>query len=365
VELDAYPSFTEWLQAQRAHFHRRAIALHHELVELHLSLGAGADAIRVAGQALRLDPTIEETHCLLMQAHAACGRPGAAIEQFHRCLTILQEELGTRPSAETRACYARIAAGTQGAEQAPPVTRQLALTVPGRRDMAVLCVRTRAGGVATEEADLRVNRLIDATLDPGAGHVIPSRVGVAFVCFGGLDSQQDPRAQALAYAHALRAVVAKEGDLDIRYGIAKGTAVSTSDRVAPDASGVLMARAFRLADGEDATSFRDGVDWRAGAKLPPGVPMIALRSGVVVSAEEAGDRAADRDLTFQTLLPAERPKVRSNVATASLTRLQSLSLIAAADLDQQMPALRVRAGLPVPVGVPPAHRLGELATASS
>ena len=61
------------------------------------------------GHALELDPLREGAHRDLMRLYVALGRPSAALRQFDDMERMLDEELGTQPSAASRELVAQIA----------------------------------------------------------------------------------------------------------------------------------------------------------------------------------------------------------------------------------------------------------------
>jgi DNA-binding SARP family transcriptional activator len=58
-----------------------------------------------ANQLLRWDKARERTHYDLMRLYALAGERTAALNQFELCRSILQEELGVEPAAQTVALY--------------------------------------------------------------------------------------------------------------------------------------------------------------------------------------------------------------------------------------------------------------------
>jgi len=59
-------------------------------------------ALDYAHRAVQADPLREESHRNLMRLYIALGRPAAAWEQYQELQRLLQEQLGTEPSAATR-----------------------------------------------------------------------------------------------------------------------------------------------------------------------------------------------------------------------------------------------------------------------
>ena len=62
-------------------------------------------AIKYARMYLRVDELAEDVHRQLMILHVLSGDRPAALQQYQRCATVLQRELGVEPLPETRAVY--------------------------------------------------------------------------------------------------------------------------------------------------------------------------------------------------------------------------------------------------------------------
>ena len=70
--------------------------------------GACAQAIEVAEHLLLLDPSLETAHRALMDYYCVAGWRDRAVQQYRRCATALQRELGIEPGPETQELYHRI-----------------------------------------------------------------------------------------------------------------------------------------------------------------------------------------------------------------------------------------------------------------
>jgi TolB-like protein len=111
--------FDDWLRLERTRLHELAITAFHT----HAEQQAGEAAVATARQLLRLEPTREATHRLLMRLHAAAGQRAEALRQYRQCRDILRRELQTEPDAETERLHLRIQDGS--AETAAIATRLL------------------------------------------------------------------------------------------------------------------------------------------------------------------------------------------------------------------------------------------------
>jgi predicted ATPase/DNA-binding SARP family transcriptional activator len=89
--------------------------------------GAGELALDYAHRAVAADPIREEAHRELMRLYAASGRPADALRQYQELERILDEELGTTPTAPTRHLAQELS--RQSAES----SRQSAVGVPRGR----------------------------------------------------------------------------------------------------------------------------------------------------------------------------------------------------------------------------------------
>ena len=65
-------------------------------------------AIHYIQQRLEVDTLHEATYCSLMRLHYLNGDRASALRVYHRCMTLLREELGIDPSLNTRELYERL-----------------------------------------------------------------------------------------------------------------------------------------------------------------------------------------------------------------------------------------------------------------
>ena len=105
------PEFDNWLQEQRSWFHTQAILAHDAWAAQLQAQGAFAEGIRMARQLLRLEPTREASHRLLMELLASDGQRPAALHQFEQCQQILAAEFGVDVSGETAVLHEQIRSG--------------------------------------------------------------------------------------------------------------------------------------------------------------------------------------------------------------------------------------------------------------
>jgi DNA-binding SARP family transcriptional activator len=126
LELDDAPPFTDWLTAERERLQtqwREAVDAAASAAEAH---NDNAEALALLERLLADDPMQERHHRAVMRLHAAAGRREAALAQYRRCRTLLHDELGLAPMAETEA----LAEALRGAVSPGPGTVAVAHTGP-------------------------------------------------------------------------------------------------------------------------------------------------------------------------------------------------------------------------------------------
>jgi DNA-binding SARP family transcriptional activator len=105
VEGDA---FEEWRAAERERLRATAVHVLDRLLATRIAAGTTAPIIQAAIQLLRVDPTREDVHRVLMRLYAREGRRPAAIRQYRTCAAILRSELDVTPEDETAVLYRAI-----------------------------------------------------------------------------------------------------------------------------------------------------------------------------------------------------------------------------------------------------------------
>jgi len=106
---DLLPDITvEWIEADRERLRQRAKSVLSRLVGVLEKERAYGEAIEHAQQLSRLDPLDEQAWCTLMRCHARRGDRATALHLYQQCTALLKRELGTQPSAATRATYREI-----------------------------------------------------------------------------------------------------------------------------------------------------------------------------------------------------------------------------------------------------------------
>jgi SARP family transcriptional regulator, regulator of embCAB operon len=97
-----------WAEGWRRRLRDQRIRAVECMGQAELLRGQVTAAIRSAELVLELDPLRETAWQIMMRAHAAAGNPARALHAYERCRRTLAEELGTAPSARTRATLAEL-----------------------------------------------------------------------------------------------------------------------------------------------------------------------------------------------------------------------------------------------------------------
>ena len=125
--------FDEWLATEREWLRTRVIETLSDLTNTFLSLGDYRAGIEQAQRLVKLDPLREEGHQQLMQLLAADGQTGAALAHYHRCVQLLNAEMGAPPSPATTQLFQQIQRGERQSPTplahvhhvAPPIAHNL------------------------------------------------------------------------------------------------------------------------------------------------------------------------------------------------------------------------------------------------
>lgn len=131
-------AFDEWRVMTQEQLHEQAMGALTRLQQHYAEGGCWGELAAVARRQLTLVPWQESAHRNLMQALAAQGQRDAALEQYARCVTVLQTELGVEPAPATQEIAARLRKnGTADNNAAPAVIRhnlpQQSKTLVGRK----------------------------------------------------------------------------------------------------------------------------------------------------------------------------------------------------------------------------------------
>jgi LuxR family maltose regulon positive regulatory protein len=100
--------YEEWAAPLRSEVERCRRAVLEHLAETLVAVGEPRAAAMRFERLIAIDPEHEGWHRGLMRAYALAGERGLALRQYHACRTVLREQLGAEPSAETRGLYSAL-----------------------------------------------------------------------------------------------------------------------------------------------------------------------------------------------------------------------------------------------------------------
>ncbi|MFN2525219.1 MAG: BTAD domain-containing putative transcriptional regulator [Actinomycetota bacterium] len=144
VSLRGAYDFEHWQYRTQETLQRELATALKRLVEIHYEQGHPESAIPHAVGWNELDPLHESGHRWLMRLYAETGDRSGAIEQYHRCVRVLAEELAVGPTEETTRLYESLTAGTPATTASE--RRPTSVSVPAELPLV---------GRATEEKLLR------------------------------------------------------------------------------------------------------------------------------------------------------------------------------------------------------------------
>jgi DNA-binding SARP family transcriptional activator/tetratricopeptide (TPR) repeat protein len=135
--------YDDWVVPERDRLRRSCLTLLDELITLERDAGAYGQAIDRARRRIELEPLEEVGYRALLQVQALSGDRAAALQTYHRCVSLLERELGVAPDQATTAEYERLIShsppepAATGPAAAPPPIR---LTGPARSSRQVRLV---------------------------------------------------------------------------------------------------------------------------------------------------------------------------------------------------------------------------------
>lgn len=128
--LPDHAEFELWLTAESEQWQRLYLKILATLTDEAASAGDYASAIVHAQHYLAIDDLCEDIHRRLIALYGAVEDRSAAQQQFERCVTILERELGVDPLPETQMTYRAVLEG-RGWEGTSPELRPVWETLPG------------------------------------------------------------------------------------------------------------------------------------------------------------------------------------------------------------------------------------------
>jgi DNA-binding SARP family transcriptional activator len=100
----------DWCAYDRDRLQLTYLAMLEQLMDYCAADRLFTEGMRHGQTILRYDPARETTHRRLMRLSYTAGDRTSAIRQYERCATVMAEEFGVRPSAQTMALYEEIRA---------------------------------------------------------------------------------------------------------------------------------------------------------------------------------------------------------------------------------------------------------------
>jgi DNA-binding SARP family transcriptional activator/pimeloyl-ACP methyl ester carboxylesterase len=118
-ELDGCPEFEDWVRSRRSELTSLLARVLRRRVETLLAEGVLDAAMSHGERLVALDPFRESSYRLLMRAHGSAGDVHAVARAYERCRTLLWDELGVEPAAETRKLHDMLCAPASRAAPGP------------------------------------------------------------------------------------------------------------------------------------------------------------------------------------------------------------------------------------------------------
>jgi TolB-like protein len=131
--------YDEWLLGAQHQFRRTACDAIERLASKLPALDRADEAVAVLNRRIAMDPACEPAHRHLMELFERIGRRSDALRQYQFLSEALDRELSTEPSAETRATYERIRAGSGAVTQQASV-RAADVAVPSVHELPTVAV---------------------------------------------------------------------------------------------------------------------------------------------------------------------------------------------------------------------------------
>ena len=98
----------EWIFPEREHLRQKLLHALESLTRVSEAQGDYRAAIRSAQRLLEIEPLHETSYVALMRSHHLNGSRANALQVYHRCMTVLREELGVDPSAIASRLYEQL-----------------------------------------------------------------------------------------------------------------------------------------------------------------------------------------------------------------------------------------------------------------
>jgi DNA-binding SARP family transcriptional activator len=174
IPMEEETSGGEWLDELRRALERLMRRARAAAWRASAGVGEHRRALGIAEQAIAADPLDEEAHRAVIAAYHRLGEPGEALAAFERVRSVLVEELGADPGAETQALYLAVLRGEPVVDTAAAVLEAAPRGGLVGRDAElaalVRCWDEASRGVptcvlVTGESGIGKTRLVDALAD--------------------------------------------------------------------------------------------------------------------------------------------------------------------------------------------------------
>jgi LuxR family maltose regulon positive regulatory protein len=97
--------YSDWCLPKRRNLEEQYLSALSKLAHRCMDEGSYDQALELCEKALQKDSYNEEMYRLMMRCHSLLGQPSRVTHVYQRCATVLHEELGVEPDAETVALY--------------------------------------------------------------------------------------------------------------------------------------------------------------------------------------------------------------------------------------------------------------------
>ncbi|MEE8331208.1 MAG: BTAD domain-containing putative transcriptional regulator [Acidimicrobiia bacterium] len=354
-------NFDDWQLAQGEHHRREFTGALRDLTDSYRRLGRSDDAIAALSRWLEADPLVESAHRSLMEVYASAGDRSRALEQYQKCIRVLDRELGVSPLEETVDLYHELKVGRIPVRAKAQPTKVESLVDSEARPPSRLRAPLvgRASDLETVSVELaRGNRLIAIEGEAGIGKTRLAEEVLAAAAAQGITviaahCHQGEEDLAFGVLAELLTIGGRAEDARTRLASIPSFAVGEASSLAPSLGDLVpampphvplsgaaadarlldgVAEALRALCGEGGVLFIDDVQWADAAslkvlgymvrRLPESGPSI-----LVTSRTEA--LRADHPL-HEMLHTARRNGASASLSLARLDRDEVAELVTAA-----------------------------------
>lgn len=112
--------YDDFILNERERLHQMYLTVLAQAIDLLQQQRDYPSAIECAQRLLRADPLAEEAYLHLIRLYALNGERARSLRAYHKCVTVLQQELGVEPGSATRHAYEQVL-NTTGLHKTQPV----------------------------------------------------------------------------------------------------------------------------------------------------------------------------------------------------------------------------------------------------